>query len=269
MRELLRACCAEGVLRNVDVARRVGVNKSSVSRFQNGVLDFSAQKLAAIHVLLDDVRAARVVLRVKKPKARPPKEIAGAMLEALPPALLARGRDVLALDAEGSKIARVQRALVLHATQRCDGNLTAAGELLRSGRKRLSRAWAAFQTASVEDPRTVGEKVRREHGAAALLRDVPDVVLRFGEALIALSAQHGSRLELAHNVLLALALRDRNGDAASAAKLLGERRTWVDYRAQRMATRAPTPIPAPASARPAALAPREPVRLVTIRCAIA
>jgi hypothetical protein len=227
------------------------VHKSCVSRFKDGSYNFSPDKLSKIHALLRDIAAGRVVLRTPKKRKVTAEEIAKALqlqLETLPPAILARAREILELSAEGSKIELVQRVLVLHVMRRCDGNMAAGGELLRTDRKPLSRVWATLDPSPAHDPRSVTEKTRRERVAAELLRRVPPLVQTFAAELIQLPANHGSRLMLAYNLLFALALREGNGNSAIASKLLGERPQSVAYRAQRVALNKPTRTPARAAA---------------------
>jgi regulatory Fis family protein len=143
----------------------------------------------------------------------------------------------------GPPIALAQHALVLDAVSHCGGNMAAAGKRLGSHHRKVVRAFEGLERSRdgapaspvrPSDPRTRGEKRRRQKAAARMFRSLPGSAQAFARELAALPPGHGPKLMLAEYILAAQALLQCDGIVRAAARLLREHVETFAHRLQSM-----------------------------------
>jgi hypothetical protein len=231
VRALLQQLVADEQLTLSDVAVRLGVHRSTTTRFHRGQLPLSKPVLSALRRLLHDVAGGRVVFphfRRKRQIAETAARLSArseALLDSLPAALRSSLDAIADLPADVPVARAVEDALVVLAMDRCHANMTAAAEILRVPRKTIARVWTHFeraQGATLGHPgmRTADEQTLRVQLAAALLAQIPAVLQAFVRKLTEhLAPGSGSTFAAAREIVAAHALGYEDG-AVRVARLL-------------------------------------------------
>jgi hypothetical protein len=239
---LLLECLSEELVRQREIATLLDVDRSTVSRFTSGSLGLSPAKLTTVGVFLRERRATgRLEPTTQERRAR----VAESILRGIAPTVLPDARALEALAGLGEPtVALVRRALLVRAVWQCRGNMAAAGKSLSTTHKRIAHAFATLERSQDQvltpdmapaDPRTRGEKRRRQRAAGVLLRKLPGTVQALARKMAdALPTGRGSKLVLAEDVLRAHAFRKSEGSMKAAARLLGEKESIFAYRWQRI-----------------------------------
>ena len=228
-------------MRQRDIATLLNLNRSTVSRFKSGTLGLSPAKLRKLEAFLLQ-RRARGRLEPTKQERR--AEVAESVLRGIAPSVLPEARVLEGLAGLGAPtVVLAQRALLLRAVWQFRGNMAAAGKALSTSHKRVAHAFAALERSQDQaltpdiapaDPRTRGEKRRRQKAAGALLRKLPWRLQALAREMAAALPGRGSKLVLVEHVLGARAFRLCEGSMKAAARLLGEKESIFAYRWQRI-----------------------------------
>jgi hypothetical protein len=203
-------------VRCIELAARMGVNKSTISRFRDGALDFGPEKLAALQSVLSSAGPSKRAQR---------QELATALVRSVPEAALKPARAVLTIsEPTAALLALMRHVLLLHAVERCDGNLTAAGELLGVSRRWVEKRvkGSLDRTPSPHGDGRVSEvKVRRGELAGEALARAPAEARALAREIASFRSCRPKPQVIEH-LFAGLLVLQSEGDLKAAARLWKE-----------------------------------------------